>query len=162
DITEMDVEGIVNAANTQLWLGSGVAGEILAKGGKSIEDEAVKQGPIEIGEAVITRGGSLKAAHVIHAAAMRPGESANVESITKATKNAMKIANDRKIKSLAFPALGTGAGGVTMSHCARAMLAETGRMLNENEYPKTVYFVLFDSEALSTFKLVFENLEDSE
>ena len=162
DITELDVEGIVNAANTELWMGSGVAGAILEKGGRSIEDEAVKLGPIELGEAVITRGGTLKAAHVIHAAAMRPGEPADVDSITKATENALKIANDKQIKSLAFPALGTGAGGVLISHCARAMLAETGSMLSENEYPKTVYFVLFDSEALATFQLVFKNLVEVE
>ncbi|MCD6218336.1 macro domain-containing protein [bacterium] len=160
DITEMDVDAIVNSANTELWLGSGVAGAILSRGGKSIEDEAVKLGPIEPGEVVITLGGSLKAAHVIHAAAMRPGEPASVNSITKATKNVFKIARDRKIKSVAFPALGAGAGGVSMPHCARAMLIEAVNFLDENEYPKSVYFVLFDIESLKHFQSVFDNLEE--
>lgn len=159
DITEMDVEAVVNSANTELWLGSGVAGAILSRGGKSIEDEAVKQGPIEPGKAVITNGGSLKAAHVIHAAAMRPGEPASIESITKATKSAFKIARDRKMKSVAFPALGAGAGGVSMPHCARAMLITAVNFLEEYEYPKSVYFVLFDIESLKHFQSVFDNIE---
>ncbi len=161
DITEMDVDAIVNAANTELWLGSGVAGAILTKGGKSIEDEAVKKGPIELGDAVITKGGSLKAAHVIHAAAMHPGEHGTVRSITKATKSALIIASEKEMRSVAIPALGTGVGGVSMAHCARAMVIEAVNFLEENEYPKSIYFVLFDTESLKHFQIVLENLEES-
>lgn len=158
DITEMDVDAIVNPANTELWLGSGIAEAILAKGGKSIEDEAVKMGPIELGEAVITRGGTLKAGHVIHAAGMMPNETATVYSITKATKNALVIASRKKMRSIAIPAIGTGVGSVSMPHCARAMLIETSNFLDENEYPKSIYFVLFDIESLKHFQIVLENL----
>ncbi|MBU3958460.1 MAG: macro domain-containing protein, partial [Candidatus Omnitrophica bacterium] len=70
DITELKVEAIVNAANNQLVMGGGVAGTIKRKGGKVIEDEAVKKGPIKIGEAVFTSAGNLAAKYVIHAATM--------------------------------------------------------------------------------------------
>jgi O-acetyl-ADP-ribose deacetylase len=159
DITEVDVEAIVNAANTELWMGTGVAGAILKKGGRSIEDEAVKLGPIHLGDAVITRGGTLKAAHVIHAAVIRPGESASVDSIRKATISALEIVVDRKIRTVAFPALGTGVGALSYGHCARAMLSETIQFLQEEEFPKYVYFVLREDEAHKTFKETLEGLK---
>lgn len=162
DITEIDCDTIVNAANTDLWLGTGVAGAILKKGGRSIEDEAVKQGPIESGEAVITNGGSLRAAHVIHAAVMHPGEPATIESVRKATKNSLEIASEKKIRTIAFPALGTGTGGLSVTHCARSMLTETVRFLDVEEYPQIVYFVLFNPDAMKTFKETFESLKTDE
>ena len=158
DITELDCDAIVNAANTELWMGSGVAGAILKKGGRAIEDEAVKLGPIKLGDAVITKGGALRASHVIHAAAINPGESATVDSIRKATISALEIAMEKQIKTVAFPALGTGAGGLSYAHCARAMLSETVQFLKEEEYPKYVYFVLRDDEAHKAFKETLEGL----
>lgn len=160
DITEIDCEVIVNSANTELWLGSGVAGAILAKGGKSIEDEAVKQGPVELGDAVITRGGKLRAGYVIHAAAMRPGQSSSQEFISRATKNSLRIAFEKQFKSLAFPAIGTGVGSVSYGHCARAMLTETILFLEVKEFPRYVYFVLFDDEALKAFRETLKNLKE--
>ena len=159
DITELDCEAIVNAANTELWMGSGVAGAILAKGGRSIEDEAVKQGPIELGEAVITRGGTLRAAYVIHAAVMYPGQGASTDSVRKATLRVLELASEKKIGAVAFPALGTGVGGLGYAHCARAMLSETIRHLETEEFPKYVYFVLFNPEVLKAFKDAFESLK---
>ena len=159
DITELDCDAIVNAANTELWLGSGVAGAIKQKGGESIEQEAVKQGPIELGEAVLTKGGKLRASHVIHAAAMHPGESASSESVALATKNSLLLALDKQFKSVAFPALGTGVGGVSFIHCARAMLQETIWFLNDHEFPKYVYFALFGDDAFTAFKDTFQSLK---
>ena len=156
DITEIDCDAIVNAANTELWMGSGVAGAIMKKGGRSIESEAVKLGPIQLGGAVITRAGILKAAHVIHAAVLRPGESASVDSIRKATASALEIAMEKQIKTLAFPALGTGAGGLSYAHSARAMLSETINFLRDEEFPKYVYFILRDDEAHKTFKDILD------
>lgn len=158
DVTELDCDAVVNAANTELWMGSGVAGAILKKGGKTIEDEAVKQGPIDLGSAILTNGGNLRAAHVIHAASMRPGERASAESISNATRSTLQIAAEKKMHSIAFPALGTGVGGVSMMHSARAMLKETKKFLETNEFPKYVYFVLFDIVALDAFKGTYESL----
>src|ERR671924_1880163 len=81
DITEFTVDAIVNAANNHLWMGAGVAGAIKHRGGQIIEDEAVRQGPIPVGEAVVTGGGSLKARYVIHAAAMGPDLVTNADLI---------------------------------------------------------------------------------
>lgn len=159
DITEIDCDAIVNAANTELWMGSGVAGAIIKKGGKSIEDEAVKQGPIELGGAVITRGGALRAAYVIHAAAMHPGGSASSDSVRKATLSSLEIASNKMIRTIAFPALGTGVGGLGLPHCARSMLSATISFLENHDYPKHVYFVLFNSEAFQVFKETFESLK---
>jgi len=161
DITELDCDAIVNAANTELWMGSGVAGAILNKGGRTIEDEAVKQGPIELGGAVITHGGTLRAAYVIHAAAMHPGGNASVDSIRKASLNTLEIASGKLISAIAFPALGTGVGGLSFLHCARAMLSEAIRFLETHEYPKHVYFVLFNADAMKAFKETFESLKSN-
>src|SRR5919109_2245967 len=87
DITTYAVDAIVNAANSHLWMGAGVAGAIKRKGGQVIEDEAVRQGPIAVGEAVVTGGGALKAHHVIHAAAMGQDLLTTADLIHQATIN---------------------------------------------------------------------------
>jgi len=79
DITDWEVDAIINAANTTLVMGTGVAGAIKRKGGVIIEEEALRQGPVEVGEAVLTTGGNLAATHVIHASLVRPALYAGVE-----------------------------------------------------------------------------------
>ena len=90
DITDQEVDAIVNAANNHLWMGAGVAGAIKRKGGKEIEDEAMNKGPIPIGEAVVTCAGKLKAKYVIHAAVMGQDLITNEEYIKNATLNSLK------------------------------------------------------------------------
>src|ERR671919_2015083 len=111
DITACTVDAIVNAANNHLWMGAGVAGAIKRQGGQVIEDEAVRQGPIAIGEAVVTGGGSLKARYVIHAAAMGQDLVTNADFIRQATIHSLQHAIDLGLASIALPALGTGVGG---------------------------------------------------
>ena len=86
DITELEVDAIVNAANNHLWMGAGVAGAILRKGGARIQTEAVAQGPIQIGDAVVTTGGDLKARPVIHAAVMGQDLTTDADKIARATR----------------------------------------------------------------------------
>ena len=111
DITDYKTDAIVNAANNELWMGSGVAGAIKAKGGIEIEEEAKAKGPIKVGEAVATTAGKLKAKFVIHAAVMGQDSKTNENYIRNATLSSLKEAEELNLSSIAFPALGTGVGG---------------------------------------------------
>jgi O-acetyl-ADP-ribose deacetylase (regulator of RNase III) len=160
DITESQATAIVNAANSHLWMGSGVAGAIKNKGGKSIEDEAVKKGPIQIGETAVTGGGKLKAKYVIHAAVMGQDLRANSEYIRKATANSLKQAEKLRLASIDFPALGTGVGGFPVSDCARVMMAETLLFLKSSTHVKIIGFTLFSDDHHQAFLIALKALAD--
>mgnify|MGYP001588875356 FL=1 len=129
DIADLQVEAIVNAANDKLKMEAGVAADIKSKGGQAIEDEAVKKAPIPVGEAIVTKGGKLKAKYVIHAAVMGADLQVDGGKIHRATRNALIRAQELGIKSMAFPALGASAGGYPFDECARAMVRETWRFV---------------------------------
>ena len=153
DITDVDADAIVNAANTDLILGSGVAGAIRRKGGPGIQDECDGKSPVPLGEAAITGGGDLKARHVIHAAAMHLGGSVSTESLRNATLNSLKRAGEAGIKTIAFPAIGTGVGGFPLGECADIMLdAVIDRVAEFASNLEKVYFVLFDEEGERVFR----------
>jgi O-acetyl-ADP-ribose deacetylase (regulator of RNase III) len=152
DITELGVDALVNAANNHLWMGAGVAGAIKRKGGEIIEREAVAQGPISVGEAVITGAGDLKAKHVIHAAGMGQDLRTDEEKVRAATRNSLLRAEEKRLRSLAFPAIGTGVGGLSAHVCARAMLEETLKFLQESESLGRVVFALFDPGTYKIFQ----------
>src|SRR5690349_17371068 len=111
DITDADVDAVVNAANNDLQLGGGVAGAIRRKGGPSIQDECNGIGTIPLGEAAITGGGTLKAKYVIHAASMQLGGRTTAEALEASTRNCLVRAEEKKLRSIAFPAIGTGIAG---------------------------------------------------
>src|SRR5580692_12587264 len=111
DLTEMDVDAIVNAANNDLQLGGGVAGAIRRKGGDAIQMECDAIGSIPIGGAAITTGGKMRARHVIHAASMRLGGESTARALQSSTAHSLRIAAERKLHSIAFPAVGTGIAG---------------------------------------------------
>ncbi len=125
DITEMDTDAIVNAANATLQLGAGVAGAIRRKGGPKIQEECDKIGGTFVGGAVITTGGNLKARYVIHAVGPRMGEGNEDEKLKNATLNSLKVAEENKLKSVAFPAISTGIFGFPLDRCAQIMLSTT-------------------------------------
>jgi len=154
DITEQEVDAIVNAANNHLWMGSGVAGAIKRKGGAIIEKEAMRQGPIPVGQAVATTAGMLKARFVIHAAGMGQDLATSASLVRQATESALQIGKRLKIKSLAFPAIGTGVGGLGLVECARAMLGAV-RAHQAISLEKAI-FVLFDPAAKRAFEQVLE------
>jgi O-acetyl-ADP-ribose deacetylase (regulator of RNase III) len=160
DITQSRVDAIVNAANNDLILGGGVAGAIRSKGGRSIQRECEQLGPIAIGEAAITGGGNLPARYVIHAASMRLGESATSESLRAATRNSLQRANENEIRTIAFPAIGTGIAGFPVDECARIMLDEIRSHLLGQTTLEHVEIVLFDASALAAFDRVFTTLAD--
>ncbi|MFH1655984.1 MAG: macro domain-containing protein [Candidatus Omnitrophota bacterium] len=153
DITELDVDAIINAANNKLVMGGGVAGAIRKKGGKSIEDEAVKKGPIKIGEAVETAAGSLKAKYVIHAATMGMDFKTDEVKIRQSCANSLKVAEKLKIESIAFPALGCGVGGFSLVAAAKIMAQEVFKHLRENKSSLSeIIFCLYNDEAYQAFQ----------
>ncbi len=152
DLTEMDVDAIVNAANNDLQLGGGVAGAIRRKGGDAIQRECDAIGSIPVGGAAITTAGKLRARFVIHAASMQLGGTTSARALRTATAHSLRIASERGLRSIAFPAVGTGIAGFPISECARIMLREVVEYLKEPNSLEKIYFVLFDAPALSEFE----------
>ena len=156
DIADQDTEAIVNAANNHFWMGSGVAGAIKRKGGDTIEREAVAQGPVEVGGAVITSGGSLKARFVIHAAAMGQDLRTDAKKIRAAVRNSLQLAEKKRIATISFPAIGTGVGGFPVSECAEIMVAEAKEHTRHARQPTLIRFVLFDKQSFDAFQKILE------
>jgi O-acetyl-ADP-ribose deacetylase (regulator of RNase III) len=151
-ITDVEADALVNAANNALWMGSGVAGAIKRAGGVEIEREAMALGPIEVGGAVATGAGRLKARHVIHAAAMGQDLTTDEDKVRRATRSAFAVARGLGVQSIAFPALGTGVGGFPLRQCARVMLEEAVAELQVEGGPRTVIFALYGEEAYEAFR----------
>jgi O-acetyl-ADP-ribose deacetylase (regulator of RNase III) len=151
DITLLEVEAIVNAANKRLQLGGGVAGAIRRAGGPSIQEECNKLAPIDVGEAVITGGGNLKAKYVIHAVGPVNGEGDEEAKLARATQNSLRLAGERKIRDIAFPAVSTGIFGFPLLECSLIMLSTAMDFLRAHEFPKLVVFCLYGQEAYSVF-----------
>jgi O-acetyl-ADP-ribose deacetylase (regulator of RNase III) len=152
DITDWEVDAIVNAASSTLAMGTGVASTIKRKGGVIIEEEAMRQGPVEVGEAVLTTGGNLAATHVIHAAVMGADLKTDVAQITATTKAVLALAAKHRITSIALPALGTGVGHVPPATVADAMLNAVVAHLKAGPTGlKRVIFVLYQDDAYRAF-----------
>lgn len=160
DLTEMEVDAIVNAANNDLILGAGVAGAIARKGGEQIQEECNKIGSIPVGYAAITGGGNLKARYVIHAASMGLGGiRTTAKTLRTSTAHSLRLAAERNLKSIAFPAVGTGVSGFSMEECAQIMLAEAAQHLQGKTSIEKIYFVLFDAKARDVFQSTWEKLQ---
>ncbi|OLE83235.1 MAG: hypothetical protein AUG07_08650 [Acidobacteria bacterium 13_1_20CM_2_60_10] len=158
DLTEMDTDAIVNAANNDLLLGGGVAGAIRRKGGDEIQRECNEIGSIPVGGAAITTGGKLKAGHVIHAASMQLGGRTTAAALRSSTAHSLRIAAERDLKTIAFPAVGTGIAGFPLEECAEIMLREAAQHLSGETSLQTVYFVLFDEEARTVFERAWQRI----
>jgi O-acetyl-ADP-ribose deacetylase (regulator of RNase III) len=152
DITEMQTDVIVNAANAQLILGGGVAGAIRKKGGPRIQQECNKIGGTFVGGAVITTGGSLKAKYVIHAVGPRMGECDEDSKLENATLNSLKLADENNLKSISFPAISTGIFGYPIRRCAEVMLKATIEYLKGQTGLEKVVFCLFGRDSYKIFE----------
>jgi O-acetyl-ADP-ribose deacetylase (regulator of RNase III) len=143
DITSLEIDAIVNAANNHLILGSGVAGAIRTKGGPSIQQECDRIGSIRVGEAAITGAGDLPAKFVIHAASMGD-EPVSERSLRDSVRDSLLKGEDAGITSIAFPAIGTGVGGFAVERCAAIMLDLAEEHLTEEGCGITrIVFALF-------------------
>jgi len=159
DITEYEGDAVVNAANNHFWMGGGVAGAIKRKGGQQIENEAMKQGPRPVGDSIITSAGDLNVKYVIHAAVMGQDLQTDVDKIKKATSSALRLADSSNIKSIAFPALGTGVGGFPIQEAAKIMLSTVKEYLQISKNIEKVTFVLYDRDSYNAFEKELEKIE---
>ena len=159
DLTEMDVDAIVNAANNDLQLGGGVAGAIRRKGGPAIQQECDAIGSIPIGSAAMTSGGALKARHVIHAASMELGGRTTAEALRRSTLYSLHLAAEHGLRSIAFPAVGTGIAGFPLGECAEIMLHEAAAHLAGETSVEKIIFVLFDEAAKNEFTAAWREIQ---
>ena len=157
DITDEAVDAIVNAANSDLVLGAGVAGAIREKGGPSIQRECEAIGPIAVGDAAVTGAGDLSARFVIHAASMPPGGRATEESVRSSLRRSLELACERGCRTIALPAIGGGIAGLPLRRCAEILLDEARRHLNGESSFEEIRVVLSGEPAYRTF----ENVDDS-
>lgn len=156
DITRLDVDAIVNPANTELQMGGGLAGIIKKRGGQSIEAEAMRKGPLEKGAAIWTKAGALKAKYVIHSATMAMDFQTTEHIIRRAAASALACANELKIDSLAFPALGCGVGGFPKVGAAKIMAQEVLKFLRTRSTTlRRIVFCLYDEP---TYKIFFQHV----
>lgn len=156
DITRLEMDALVNAANNRLWMGGGVAGALKRAGGPDVETEALAKGPIPVGEAVAATAGRLMAKYVIHAAVMGQDLRTDADKVRRATRNSLLRADELGVKSIAFPALGTGVGGFPLSECARIMMGEVRRYFTGESGLERVVFVLYDEPAYRAFRQELE------
>ena len=152
DITEMQSDAIVNAANAHLTLGGGVAGAIRRKGGPEIQKECNKIGGTFVGGAVITTGGNLKARYVIHAVGPRMGEGDEDQKLKNATLNSLKLADQNNLQSIAFPAISSGIFGFPIQRCSEIMLKTTIDYLKGQTGLEKVTFCLFGQDSYEVFE----------
>lgn len=156
DITEQAVDAIVNAANSALVLGAGVAGAIRDKGGPSIQAECDARGPIDVGGAAITGAGDLPARFVIHAAGMPPAGQADEASVRAALRASLALAVENGCRTVALPAIGAGVGGFSMQACAEVSIDEARRHLDGETILDEIRFVLFGEPAFRVFEMVHD------
>jgi O-acetyl-ADP-ribose deacetylase (regulator of RNase III) len=154
DITEQQVDAIVNAANSSLQLGSGVAGAIHARGGPSIQSECDAHGPIEVGAAAVTGAGDLPARFVLHAAGMALGGQASEESVRASVRRCFELARERGCDSVAVPAVGAGVAGLSLQRCAEISIEEARRHLEGDDSLAEIRFVLYGEPAYRVFEMV--------
>ncbi|MCS7119277.1 MAG: macro domain-containing protein [Archaeoglobaceae archaeon] len=159
DITKLEVDAIVNAANTHLYMIGGVAGAIKKAGGKEIEEEAIKKGPINIGEAVVTSAGKLKSKFVIHSPTMGLDFKTDEQKVRLALTAALKKAEELGIKSLALPALGTGVGGLSRDKVAQIMVEEIKKHIETGTNLRKLIIVDINKEQVEIFKKKVEALK---
>jgi O-acetyl-ADP-ribose deacetylase len=154
DITQLEVDALVTPATTELWMDHGVAAAIKRAGGDAIEKEAVLQGPIKVGEAVVTTGHDLNARWVVHVALTEAGPAADAGLVTAATRAALEGAEHAHARSVALPAFGTGACAFPLYKCSDLMVSETVAYLREhpNTALRHIMFSVYDDAARAAFK----------
>lgn len=155
DITDLDVEAIVNAANENLILGGGVAGTIKRRGGPTVQEECRRIGSTPTGTAVITGAGKMKFKHVIHAVGPRMGEGDEDRKLSSAVRSSLALADRHGLKSVAIPAISTGNFGYPVERCARILLTEVHRYLQGGTKLQRVIVCLYDE---ATWKLFAREL----
>lgn len=154
DICDLEVDAIVNAATTNLWMSTGVGGALKRRGGDDIEFEAVRQGPAAVGSAVVTGPGSLACRAIIHAVSLGADRRTTADAIDAATRSALRAADALELESVAFPALGTGVGGFPLEAAAEVSVAAVQDELRSSNSVRLVIFALRGADAYNAFARV--------
>jgi O-acetyl-ADP-ribose deacetylase (regulator of RNase III) len=158
DITDLEVDAVVNAANDHLWMGDGVAGAIKRRGGEEIEREAVSKGPVPVGSAVATGGGALRAGYVIHGAVMGQDLRSDLATVALTTRSVFELALEMGLESLALPLFGTGVGGLGQDEVARVMVEEVTSMAKDGKVHLHILLVGYGGEAGDAIRRAVEGL----
>ncbi len=159
DITAIEADAIVNPANSLMIMGGGVAGAIRRAAGDEVEAEARRYAPVPVGEAVVTSAGRLspRIKAVIHAPTMeRPAMRTTVEKVRKATEAALKVASEKGFKTIAFPAMGAGVGGVPVKDSVYNMLEVIAEVLAGQTSIEKVMLVAYTETDLKQFEKAVE------
>jgi O-acetyl-ADP-ribose deacetylase (regulator of RNase III) len=160
DITDQNVDVIVNPANSYLKHGGGVAGAIVRKGGKIIQTESDKIGFVPVGSSVITTSGELPCQAIIHTVGPKMGEGNEDLKLSKSLHSSLSLASDNSYKSISIPAISSGIFGFPKDRCANILLDESIKFLqNNNTNLETIEFCIIDNETLFHFKNKFKKLK---
>lgn len=157
DICDLEVDAIVSPANTSLWMATGVAGELKRTGGDAIEFAAIRQGPVRIGDAIVTPAGRLAARVVVHAVSLERDRRTSAAAIEAAVRSAMARVREQGLASVAFPALGTGIGGFPLDEAARLTVRTVREELLR---PSTVEHVIFALRGMAAYEAFAAALSD--
>ena len=174
DITERNVDAIVNAANSYLKHGGGVAAAIVRKGGTIIQKESDKiitaRGLVPVGSAVITTAGNLPCKAVIHTVGPRMSEGNEDYKLRKAVRSSLLLASEKGFKSISMPAISSGIFGFPKDRCAKILVEESKTFLQDSNNDNTshystistldiIEFCIFDNENLVCFSNQFDNIK---
>lgn len=152
DLTKESADILVNAANNQGWMGGGVAAALKRTGGDVVEKEAVDRGPVNVGQAIVTQAGDLKAKYLIHAAVMAMDFVTDADKISQATFATLSEADDLGAEIIAFPAFGTGVGRFPPGEAAKAMISAVKQYLAKGDSGLIdIRFVLFNRKIYNKF-----------
>lgn len=152
DICDLEVDAIVNAANTSLWMSTGVGGALKQAGGEQIEFAAVRQAPVSLGDAIVTPAGRLAARMVIHAVSLDRDRRTSVAVIEAAIRSAFARAREYGVTTIAFPALGTGVGGFPLEEAARVTVETVRDELRRSPGIESVVLALHGAAAYETYQ----------
>ena len=152
DICDLEVDVIVNAASTALWMSTGVGGALKRRGGDAIEFAAVRQGPVPIGSAIVTTAGTLAAQAMIHAVSLDSNRRTSAPAITQAVRSALDRVREMGATSVAFPALGTGVGGYPLDEAAHVTVVAVRESLPSLPALRRVIFALRGAAAYAAFE----------
>lgn len=159
DITEEEVDAIVNAANSRLRHGGGVAGAIVRKGGYIIQEESNKVAPVPVGQAAITGAGSLKALYVIHAVGPMWGEGDEERKLRQAISSALSLAEKHSLTSVSLPAISSGIFGYPKAENAKVIIDEILKFIHQKKlHLKEIRICIIDDETLNYFLNEFDSI----
>jgi O-acetyl-ADP-ribose deacetylase (regulator of RNase III) len=158
DITTLQVDAIVNAANASLLGGGGVDGAIHKAAGPLLLEECMKLNGCEVGNAKLTRGYNLKAKYIIHTVGpvWKGGINGENELLAACYQNSLRLAKENRIKTIAFPGISTGVYGFPKDLAAFIAITETRRILKKNSLPEKVIFVAFDDESYNIYQKLLQ------